>query len=414
MTAQAGSNVLLDDVFPIVAWCHPCPVKIGDRLMSDMAKAGFTVSILTTVDADIKEVLHALDVAQDNGVRLLLIHSSWLVRDGSVLDEARKRDIEKAVLRVKDHPGLYGYYLRDEPSFPLLDTLAEVTHFIRSIDDYHFCFINHFPPMRAWGALTMDHFWDHYIERASPELLSYDHYPVCVGTQSEVDARAGQPNVFPEEKLVLKPDYFECLEFMRTYSVRLRIPFWAFTCSYRGRLGHPTPTDGHLRFQLMNSLAYGASGLEYFTYSALLRPDGSATEAWEIARQINREIHTLAPVLRRLRSIGVFRTGPLWSGTRRFQASDGVYLGFDCDGDPVTIGTFVDPEGVLYLLIVNGNPCSWSRVNLKVREGKLCSVDPGDGALKPHSQDVCLSPGEGRLFQVTVPGSRPDGEGAKE
>lgn len=404
MAKKATSTVLDEDVFPIIGWAGPSGKMINDQVMSDMAQAGFTVSH-SSAGAESKEVLRSLDVAQNSGIRLLLNHPIWHVDDDFVLDEARKRDIKELVLRVKDHPGLYAYHLRDEPKFSLLDTLAEVAHFISSIDDYHICYINHYPPISGWGAPTADVFWDRFVERVQPRILSYDHYPVTIATQSEIDARAGEPDVFPEEKIIVASDYFDCLELVRSFSVRMNIPFWAFTCSVRHG-PYPTPTEGHIRFQLMNDLAYGASGLQYFTYAhdeALVRRDGALTETWEIARRINKEIHALAPILKRLRSIGVFRTGPLWSGTRRLQN-----LGIACEGDPVTIGFFLCPENCLHVLVVNGNPCSWARINLKVKaeKEKLYVVDPKDGTRRelwpvdPSNQLVSLSPGEGRLFQV--------------
>jgi len=249
------------------------------------------------------------------------------------------------------------------------------------------------------------------VELAKPRILSFDHYPVMVATEADLQANAGQANVFPQAKLLLKPDFFSCLEIVHAVSVATRIPFWAFTCSVRHG-PYPTPTEGHLRFQLMSDLAYGARGLQYFTYAhdgAMVRPDGSVTETWELARRINRDVHAMAPVLSRLSNIGVFRTGPLWDGTRHLHRSHLDPL-VECEGDPVTIGFFQDPKGLLYLMVVNGSPVDWSRVTLKVQvprpEDRLYVLDLASGDFRelwpanPRSQLVTLSPGEGRLFRV--------------
>src|SRR4029453_5087487 len=121
------------------------------------------------------------------------------------------------------------------------------------------------PPIEGWGAPTAEAFWRRYIETAHPQFLSYDHYALTVGTDAEIHARSAEPNVFPVEKLIVKHDYFDCLELLRNLSPAYRLPFWAFTCSVRHG-SYPTPTEGHIRFQLMNNLAYGALGLQYFTY----------------------------------------------------------------------------------------------------------------------------------------------------
>jgi hypothetical protein len=293
----------------------------------------------------------------------------------------------------------------------MLPMLAEVGDFIRELDPYSLCYINHFPPIEGWGAPTAEAFWRRYIALARPQMLSYDHYPVMIGTEAEVRAQAGQPNVFPQVKLIIKPDFFSCLELLRSLSNASGIPFWAFTCSVRHG-PYPTPTEGHMRFQLMNDLAYGAKGLQYFTYahdSAMVRPDGSTTETWEIARRINRDIHALAPALKGLRNIGTFRTGPLWSGTQHLHRSH-LAPQVQCEGDPVTLGFFQDAEDLLYLFVANGSPVDWARVALNVDvpapDGKLRVFDLAAGEFRelwppdPRNQMVTLAPGEGRLFKA--------------
>jgi hypothetical protein len=408
MNNEPANSVLDKNTIPILGWAGPCNEMINDKVMSGMAEAGFTISH-SSAGTKIKDILHALDVAHNNNIRLMLRHPAWHINDNFTLNETRKEEIKEMVLAVRDHPGLYGYHLRDEPLFPMLDTIAAAKHFINSLDNYHTCYINHNPPIYTCGAPTIEYFWQYFIEQTQPDFLSYDHYPITVGTQSQINASIEEPNVFPEEKIIVKPDYFECLELIRNFSVRINIPFWAFTCSVRHG-PYPTPTEGHIRFQLMNDLAYGARGLQYFTYAhdeALVRTDGSHTETWEIARRVNGDIHRLSLILTKLRNIGVWRTGSLWSGTRKLPFTT-EHLGINCEGDPVTMGFFVDPDNLRYVLIVNGNPCSWSHITLKanVDNEKLYVVDPKDAVVRelwpvnPRNQVVSLAPGEGRLFQI--------------
>jgi hypothetical protein len=396
--------------FPIVGWGGPSGAMIRPEILRGMAEAGFTVSH-SWVTGDASAVARVLDVAAEAGMPLLLAHAAWHVADDFVLDDARRRDIEWLVRSVRGHPGLFGYHLRDEPRFGLLPLLAEAEAFMRSVDDEHLVYVNHFPPIEGWGAPTAEAFWWRYVGLSKPRLLSFDHYPITIGTESEVRAGAGLPHVFPVAKIVVKPDFFSCLEIVRSVSVASGIPFWAFACSVRHG-PHPLPTEGHLRFQLMNDLAYGARGLQYFTYAhdgAMVRPDGTLTETWELARKINRDILAMAPVLGGLRSIGVFRTGPLWDGTRRLHRSHLEPL-VECEGDAVTIGFFLDPGERLHLMLVNGSPVDWSRVTLRVRvsrpEDKLYVFDPPGGEFRelwpanPREQLVTFAPGEGRLFRV--------------
>ncbi len=407
---------------------------IRDDVMRGMAQGGFTISHSAVGGAgltDVAPVLRALDTAAANNMRLLLVHPVFHVGDDYVFDDTRKRQVSAMVNAIKDHPGLYGYHLRDEPRFNMLPLLADVQHFIEQIDGYHVCYINHFPPIEGWGAPTPEAFWLRYIEISRPHFLSYDHYPMVLGTDAEIAAQAGAPNVFPQEKLIVKSDYFACLELLRNLSVMHRLPFWAFTCSVRHG-PYVAPTEGHTRWQLFNDMAYGALGLQYFTYAhdeAMVRADGSTTPMWEIGRTVNTEILAMAPVLRGLRNVGVFRTGPLWSGTKAMARQDQWPMPkVLCEGDPVTLGFFVDKGARTHLLVVNGSPCNWSRITLRVdphppsqsttpiadaehaltpalneklfwfdpRARQFLELWPAD----PQNQLVTLAPGEGRLFKI--------------
>ena len=407
-----AEHILDEDVFPIVGWAGPGGDMIREDVMAGMAEAGFTVS-QSGAGSDLKTVKKALDVAADAGVRLLLVHPSYHVGDEYELTDERRAEITELVSAVQDHPGLYGYHLRDEPRFHVLPRLAKVSDFIRSMDPYHLIYINHFPPIRGFGAPTIEWFWREYIRLCRPTMLSYDHYPVQVGTAEEVERDAHLPNVFPSGKLVVKPDFYEALDLLRALSNSHAIPFWAFTCAVRHG-AYPTPEEGHMRFQLFNDLAYGARGLQYFTYAhdqAMVRPDGSTTETWEMARRINREIHVLAPVLKGLTNIGTFHHGPLWSGTRALPRSEEP-LSVTVEGDPVSVGFFVREgdggDGPRYAMVSNASPCDWARLTLKVNIGeeKLYCVDPKDGVIRElwpvnvRAQLVALAPGEGRLFQI--------------
>lgn len=406
------ATILADQTFPIVGWAGPGGEMIRPEVMAGMREAGFTVSHSSPSPG---KRLEALDIAHAAGVRLLLCDPAYHVGDDFELTPATREEIARIVAEVKDHPGLYGYHLRDEPQFGLFGRLAEVMAYFRELDPYHLAYINHFPAVTqsAWGAGSIEVFWREYIRRVKPTMLSYDHYPLTVVTRQELtNADPADPTYFPAERLRVKPDYFEGLEVVRRFSLEYELPFWVFTCSVRHG-AYPTPTEGHLRFQLMHDLAYGAKGLQYFTYAheeGLIDAAGRPRPTWEMARRINREVHAWAPVLHELRSLAVYHTGPLWSGTRRLPPDQGP-LGVGCEGDPVTIGVFEDPQGVRHLMLVNKDLTAPARVTLKVNLGdqELLEVSPKDGRLErpwpysPQAQMVMLSSGQGRLFRVGAP-----------
>lgn len=409
----SSSSILDEPVFPIVGWAGPNGPQINDRVMEGMHQAGFTVSY-SNAGETLAEVRRALDVAHAQGVRLLLQHSSYHAVQGHRLDKPARRQIEKLVAAIGDHPGLYGYAVRDEPYVEEFPAVAAVAGFLRQLDTYHLVYVNHHSPFKGGpGSRTPEASWRKILDLFHPQVLSYDHYGIVTATEAELTKLAGAPNVFPRGKVIVKSHYFECLEMMRTLSVWHQIPFWAFACSV-SHAWYPEPTEGHLRFQMMNNLAYGAGGVQYFTYAhdeALVRADGSTTDTWELARRVNADLHALALQLRGLRNIGVRRTGPLWSGTRAVWPPED-HLDVDCQGDAVTIGFFEDPrqdaDGPLYLMVVNGSPCDTAKIhlNVNVKDEKLEAFYPQRGKFgthwpsDPRHQIMLLPPGDGRLFRV--------------
>lgn len=405
----SGPCVLDEPEIPIVGWAGPSGDMIRDDVMRGMAESGFTISHSST---STEEAEAALDIAHRNGVRLILsLPDTHVGNNEFLLDEGRKRRLKELVARIKDHPGLYGYYLRDEPNFDLLDRISEFADFIRSMDTYHMCYINHFPPNRqdGFGAGSMELFWRYYIEKLKPRFLSYDHYCIQIAADEQLkELGSSAPNVYG--KIVVKPDYFEALDFVRNLSIYYGLHMWGFTnCIRHG--AYPTSTEGHIRYQLMCNLAYGCTGLQYFTYAhgeSLVRRDGSTTPTWDIAKLVNTNVRLMWTKMNKLQSIGVYHTGPVWGGTRMLKPSDRPNT-VSCKGDPAVLGFFKDSNETFFVLVVNKNPVEWARMTLQVnlKEGEnLYYFDLVDKQMQrpwpynPKEQMVLLAPGEGILYQL--------------
>ncbi len=401
---------MLDDdpTIPILAWIWPSADVIRPDVMKAMAEAGFNISLADfTGDA----FGNALDIAHDAGMRLLVRHPAFDLgrmtpekgRDYT-LTTAQKSRIRAMVKKLHKHPGLYGYYIHDEPAHADYDWNAAVIHEIEAIDDYHMCYVNHNAPViqGGYGAGTQEALWRDWIRKTQPRFLSYDHYPIEQKPRHLIEAMGEKAfNGFPGG-IVVKPHYFSSLDFARSFCMALDLPLWAFTCS-TPHWSYPVPTEGHIRFQLMCDLAYGARGLQYFAPladTAIFRIDGSPTPALEIARRVNRDIHALWKKMKGLRSIGVHHQGPLWPGTTPLLptpteawGNDHLGLKFKCEGDPAVLGLFDDPQGQLYVLAVNRNP---------VESGAI-TLDPGLDDQVPHKWHPLL-PGEGKLFKLRSDG----------
>ena len=403
---RSGYIMADDETVPIMAWVGPPPEFITPEVMARMAEAGFNVSL---AEAGADEIVRCLDVAHLAGVRLIWRTDAFdlgrMTPDrgrGYRLTARQKRRIRDAVELVREHPGLYGYYVHDEPAHADYDWIAAVIHEIEALDPYHMCYVNHNAPViqGGYGAGTQEALWLSWIDKTRPRFLSYDHYPIEQKPRYFIRSLGPDaPNVFGD--IVVKPDYFWCLDFASRFCMILKVPLWAFTCSVP-HWSYPVPTEGHIRFQLMCDLAYGARGLQYFTYwgdAALEGPRGT-TPTWDIARRVNAEIHALWKKMKRLRFVGARHTGPIWMGTRPPElwpveqwGMDHLGPKFKCVGDPAALGLFDDPEGNMYVLAVNRNPVG----------GASISFDPSLDDAVPHKWHP-LRLGEGRLFRLCPDG----------
>ncbi|MDR2775968.1 MAG: hypothetical protein LBC19_14780, partial [Tannerella sp.] len=168
------------------------------------------------------------------------------------------------------------------------------------------------------------------------------------------------------------------------------------------------PSPATLGVQVYSTLAYGGRGIGYFTHYApelgnyrLAPVDqfGHRTKTWEMIRNINLQIHALAPVYCTLKSVNVFHVGNV---PRNGQGiSSAVHLRSIGEGN-LLAGEFVDPDNKPYLLIVNKD--IRQSVQLKVafkKDGKILIVSPyGKGKVRFEGEHDWLAPGAGALLTI--------------
>ena len=228
----------------------------------------------------------------------------------------------------------------------------------------------------------------------------YDHYSIEGYRFREADYA-----------IRVRPEYYENLEIIRAAALKHGVPFWAFTLS-TPVFSYPTPTEGHLRFQLYSCLAYGARGLQYFTYgpaegeNGLIDGKGRRGPWYETAKRINREIQNMGRLLLSLTSTAVFHTSPQPRGTTWIHQGHGGLA--SCLGAPAVLGFFDGPDGRRFLMVVNRDPMKAAELTLTFAEGvAVAEVDRSraDGATRPleltdGELKMTLSDGDGRLLEL--------------
>lgn len=332
-----------EDAIPRVAWgIFPKELTSAERFQ-EMKDAGITHCVDWRM-LNLPQSRALLDAAAEAGIRVIL--------------PCRRNldDPEGVVNRFQDHPALDGYYLGDEPDADIFPLYGEMSERFRAIDSEHHVYVNlpritHPDPIFGQGTPNYIAYVHDFLDRVKPRYLSFDNYPLYY-----IDG---------QEDLTIDRSMFENLEVIRDISIEREIPFWAFTMTTHHRVGkrvHPDPTMGHLRYHVFCSLAYGAQGIEHFTYwqakpsdepngmghyfySAPISWEGQKTPTYGRLKTINEEIVNLSHVFQGATVKWVRHTGSnIPVGTKK--------LGNELDNTPVTSVSASD--GLLVSLIENG------------------------------------------------------------
>jgi hypothetical protein len=290
--------------FAIYLWGAPQVADLEARAQA-VAAAGFTV-----VDWPPEE----LDVLRNYDLKAMVHHPD-----------------EQTAARLSGHPALWGYHLGDEPypeeKFPPIATQIKN---IKKADPHHPAFVN--------VLSTTGEFLRTYMEVVRPEMLSFDYYQWWWGSDR----------------------YFEKLEQFRAAALGAGVPLLscveasANPANESGDHSYLPDNARKLRQSLYTTLAYGARGISW--YSSNIVFEAGSTELTRTGKDVaalNAELRTIGPVLVQLRSLDVFHTPPLASGTRAAPKEHWVHL-IGEEGRPgLVLGMFEDDEGTDYILVAN-------------------------------------------------------------
>lgn len=336
-----------------------------------------------------------LDLVYQAGLKAIVQDPAITFRDDMAklaFDEVTSR-VRDVLQRTRAHPAAFGYYIRDEPDFALFKPLALWARAFREADPSKMVYINLLPnyidpQLKAWGLKDYDEFLESYIETVEPRFLSYDHYALMDGG-------------------ALRGGYFQNLESMRKAALKHNLPFWNIVLS-NAHFTYAEPTPAGLRFQAFTTLAYGARGISYFTYFA---PDvgnyrlapvdqfGNKTPTWDMLRNVNLQIHKLAPVLVKLKSANVFHYPDVPDGCRDVTSS--LHLA-SVSGEHLLIGEFEGPGKEVVAMVVNKDLHHSTAFDVKFKaKGEIRMVDPYSGRERRwEGEQKWLAAGQGMLLTL--------------
>jgi hypothetical protein len=319
-TKEKESNLGSNGEIPILAWYSIPASETSVNRYKEMRDAGITYSLSFLPNID--EVKKALNAAEQAGVKLL------------VSCPELKEKPEQTVTEIMNFPAVAGYHLRDEPPIQLYPELADWAKKIQSVDKDHFCYVNLFPNHASSEQLGTDSYEEYvqeYIKQIPVNFVSFDYYPVF--------------------KDHISKSWYKNLELIAKESRQAGKPFWAFVLTTNYDNDHVTPqTIAAMRLQAFSNLAYGAQGIQYFTYwsatsinspsledqrGAPISAAGKRSIVYDRVKQISKEIQSLSDVFLGAEVVSVRHTGigAIPKGTIRLTNLPEAVNVFDTQGD---------------------------------------------------------------------------------
>lgn len=345
----------------------------------ELRESGITHHFSDCRDAETMQ--KALDLAQQAGIKLIVSCPELF------------KEPEATVKRFMSHPATAGYFLRDEPSTESFAELGAWAKRIRATDDSHYCYLNLFPTYAPLEVLKADSYRD-YVHRFDKEvplqLLSFDHYPVVGDTY--------------------RGDWYENLEIFSDEARKAGKPFWAFALA-TAHDPYPIPDLAQLRFQVYSDLAYGAQGIQYFTYwtpgknpnwnfhHGPIGLDGKRTDVFDKIKTMNDEIKALTGVFLGSEVVSVRHTGDsIPQGTTRLTELPAPVRFLDTGGAGAVVSELRNGDNN-FLVIVNRDFKKRMQLNLGLKPGVKRILK--DGSIVPaslYSETMMVEPGDAMIY----------------
>ncbi|MBQ7684736.1 MAG: beta-galactosidase [Bacteroidaceae bacterium] len=383
------------DEFPILAWFSILPdEEQTPERYRELAEAGFNITFPHF--STLSQVRRALTAMEGTGVYLL-----------ATCGEIRS-DPQTAIGYLRRQPLVCGYFIGDEPNVAGMEAYGQTCAAIRRYDPVKLVYGNLLPNyanMADVGAESYRDYVQKYIEIVNPGLLSFDNYPIRT-SGSTVKLRSG---------------FYENLQIVHEEAERMGWPFWGFALA-TAHGSYPVPTLAHLRLQIFSNLAFGAQGIQYFTYwtplgtqwdfhNAPIDENGQRTDVYYLIQQVNGVVQNLSWVFlgAKVKQVGFTANVPTGCATlrrlpdelRRLRCEQGLLVSELENGDK------------RYLVLVNHSVTEAKNVTITARADRMKRIlETGE------KQDVLiesykLEPGNMAVYELLDEGagvSAPDAD----
>jgi hypothetical protein len=396
--------------FPIGLFWPPPPYYMSVQRYQEIADAGFNFVIGGNYLFDVQSGQYALGLAEQVGLQMLIADDPrilMLAQDLTITDDRTVSDsitvadataqVAAALANYTSYKSFAGFNLFDEPSPALVPNLGTLTGIMRQLAPNLLPYSNLVAYTSVSGPVA------DYIQAVQPSLISFDRYPILT---SGVDI-----------------GYFDTWLAFREAALQAGIPAWTYIQSVAYN-GHAVPTASQLAWQVNVSLAYGCTGIQYFTYwtpdpargegfsDGIILPDGTPSPLYFATKKLNNNwLQPAGQQLKPLTSESVQHANDQATvsavGVAPFAPGD--YL-TDVTGDAVIVGLFTatPDDGTRWLLVANRAADTAASAQLSVNTATVTSVTrfiPRTGTYAPapsRTLPVRLAPGAAALYRLAA------------
>jgi hypothetical protein len=319
---------------PILGWYSIPAEEATIARYLEMKDAGFDISFSFLGSPD--DVQKSLDAAHQAGMKIVISCPEL------------KTETERIVRRFMNHPALAGYFLRDEPAVDAFADLGNWAKRVNAVDPKKFCYVNLFPnyatPLQL-GTADYREYVNKFAKEVPLHFLSFDSYPL---TSAE--------GVYEK--------WHQNLEIFSDEARKVNKPFWGFAQSILFDNKHEDPSLATMRVQMFTNLAYGAQGLQYFTYwtpvstaedfrGGPITLDGKRSTVYDHIKTLNQEIKSLSGVFygAKVKSLQFFGN-KIPAGTKRMSILPAPIKVFATEGKTALV-SFLENGGRQFIVIVN-------------------------------------------------------------
>lgn len=353
--------------FALFGWASPPSESTTVERYAELAAVGFNVT-LPALDEPGTYAANRLrlDVTRPIGLRTLILDND--LDSVSTAVPASLLLADTIVARYRDDPAFLGYYLGDEPAADFFPQLGDWFAILRARDPVHPAWNSLQPRWMFGSAAEFRAYVQQYVDATHPAVLCNNQYD-----------------------FLITGDMHYLTENVATLGAVARangLPFWGVVqLEEHWRYRHVT--EGMLRWQTAQWLAWGAHGIGFFTYWT---PPPAPDCTWEPAMiewgtgERTPYYGMVTALNARLAPLGATLAGLTWRGTEHAGSVPPGGVPFTPDtvlnavDGRATLGWFVDATGIAYLFLANADSLSPQTVTLTLTDGRPPTRLRADGS----------------------------------